>query len=278
MKWIDLRQKINKLLKDPKSEFGKFEFNEALSLLIRERFMARAAQSTAKDSIILKGGMLLTLVYTKGARYTGDIDFHLKNAYELKDYQKAVDAILAVQLSDGFKYSRNKGEILSNKNREYDGAQFNIECTIDGKSRLKFVLDIGVGDAVDPVPGKLPTLADFEVSSIEICIYPPETIAAEKFHAAISFGARNTRLKDFYDLYVLREKVLPEKFLSAAKKTFKRRKTEFPTKLKTEAATIERMQILWTEFLGSRQYKIIQKVPKNFKTVLSAIKIHYEVW
>jgi len=80
MKWTELRQKINKVLKDPKSGFGKFEFNEVLSLLIRERFMARAAQSTAKDSIILKGGMLLILVYTKGVRYTWDIDFHLKNA------------------------------------------------------------------------------------------------------------------------------------------------------------------------------------------------------
>jgi len=51
--------------------------------------------------------------------------------------------------------------------------------------------------------------------------------------------------------YMLREKILPEKFLSAAKKTFKRRKTEFLVKLKNEAVTIEWMQILWTEFLRS---------------------------
>jgi hypothetical protein len=275
MKWLELRENIQALLKNPKSGFGKFDFNEALSLLIRERFMARAAHSSVKDSIILKGGLLLTMVYTKSARYTGDADIGLKNAHDLTDFQNAVDAILAVDLNDGFSYARNNGEILSNQKREYDGAQFNIECSIDSKPRLKFTLDIGVGDAVKPSKGKLPTLTEFEVSSLEMHVYPPETIAAEKFHAAVTFGARNTRFKDFYDLFVLREHVTAADFAKSATQTFKRRKTTFPGQLPAEKAVLDRMQKDWEVFLNSKQYKVIKKVPKNFRKILIAIEKHY---
>ena len=274
MTWKELTGKIQELIETPKSEFEKYDSNEVLSLLIRERFIARAAQSTFKDSIILKGGLLLTLVYTKSARYTGDADIGLKNARVLADYKKAVDAVLAVDLKDDFSFSRNEGELLSNEEREYDGAQFNIACTFDGKQRTIFILDIGVGDAVDPVAGKLPTLTVFETTSIEMKVYPPETIAAEKYHAVVNFGARNTRLKDFYDLFMLRDHVVKDKFKEAVKLTFERRKTELSSIL--PELPKEDMQLRWERFLASRQYRIIKKVPQDFQKVLSAIREFYD--
>ena len=58
MKWEALRERIQKAISDSKSEFHGYTFNEALSILVRERFMARAAHSTVSDMVILKGGLL----------------------------------------------------------------------------------------------------------------------------------------------------------------------------------------------------------------------------
>ncbi len=108
-------------------------------------------------------------------------------------YQQAIDSVLAVDLKDGFSFKRNKGEILSNEIRKYDGAQFTIICDFAAKQQNRFNLDIGVGDIVTPTKAKLPTLKDFEASSVELLVYPPETIAAEKLHAIINHGIKNSR-------------------------------------------------------------------------------------
>ena len=273
MKWLELRAKIRQLIKNPDSGFNGFDFNETLSLLIRERFIARAAQSTFRNSIVLKGGLLLTMVYAKSTRYTGDADIGLKNVHNLADYQKAIDAITAVDLEDGFSFSRNEGEILTNSQREYDGAQFNIACRFSDGQHHRFILDIGVGDAVEPIIGKLPTLEDFAPTSVEMKVYPPETIAAEKWHAIVNIGSRNTRLKDFYDLFMLREHVDKKKFEEARKRTFKRRQTPLPEGLPVLPMDI--MQSRWELFLKSKQYRIIKEPPKDFKTAYEAIEKFY---
>src|ERR1017187_8637659 len=112
MNWEALKHRIQKAIADPNSEFHGYNFNEALSILVRERFMARAAHSTVRDMVILKGGLLLTALYTKQSRFTIDADLTARSATDLTSYQKIVDAIIAIDLKDGFKFSRNKGEFL----------------------------------------------------------------------------------------------------------------------------------------------------------------------
>ena len=275
MKWIEIKNRIQKLTNDANSEFYKYTFNEALSILVRERFIARVALSTFKDSIILKGGLLLTMVYTKSARYTGDADIGLPHAYALKDYQQAIDSVLAVDLKDGFSFKRNKGEILSNEIRKYDGAQFTIICDFAAKQQNRFNLDIGVGDIVTPTKAKLPTLKDFEASSVELLVYPPETIAAEKLHAIINHGIKNSRFKDFYDLYVLRDYVDKKKFMAAVKLTFAQRKMPYPGKLPEMPEEITELQPKWTSFLKSKRYRILKTVPKDLREIMEAIREFY---
>jgi predicted nucleotidyltransferase component of viral defense system len=273
MKWNELKKQIQSVIADPKSEFANYDFDETLSLLIRERFMARVPYSDFNDSIILKGGLLLTMLYTKSTRYTGDADISLRNAYELADYQEAIDSILSVDLNDSFSFSRNTGEILSSAMREYDGAAFAITCLFDGKQRTRFILDIGVGDAVKPVDAKLPTLTDFEASSVQMKIYPPETIAAEKWHAIVVLGTKNTRLKDFYDLFMLRDHVDKKKFTEARKQTFERRKTILAESL--PPLPMDKMQSRWELFLKAKQYRIIKEAPKDFEVIYEALEKFY---
>ncbi|OFZ13971.1 MAG: hypothetical protein A2Z20_10065 [Bdellovibrionales bacterium RBG_16_40_8] len=276
MKWQAIKQRIKKLIEDKESGFHKFNFNEVLSILVRERLVARASQSSIRDSIILKGGLLLTLNYTKQTRFTNDMDINLKVANDLASFQNAVDKITTVDLEDGFYFNRNAGEILNNEDREYDGASFKIKCTFSEEDKdMIFDLDIGVGDAVDAVLGRLPTFKEFDVTSLELAIYPAEAIAAEKIQTCIARGNENSRMKDYYDLYNLRDIVDIKKFHVAAFKTFKNRSTSYPCQLPESADDLNLLQPRWNHFLNSKQYRIIQAAPKNLSEIMNAIREFY---
>ena len=275
MKWQVLKDRVQKAIKNPESPFHGYMFNEALSLLVRERFIARAAHSKSRDALVFKGGLLLTLVYIPQARYTKDADLNVIGASDLNTLQRAVDEILAIELDDGFSFLRNAGAIMSNETREYDGAQFQITAKFGTTQKQQFILDLAVGDAVIPVKGKLPTLAELSASSLEMQIYPPETIAAEKIQACVQLGVDNSRMKDYYDLYFLRKIVDLEKFKPAAQETFKRRKTPFPGSLPEDQIAGSLLQIRWENFLKSAQIRVFRSVPNDLGQVMTEIREYY---
>jgi hypothetical protein len=91
-------------------------------------------------------------------------------------------------------------------------------------------VDVGFGDVVTPPPFEieLPTLLEFPAPRLQA--YPPETVVAEKFEAMISLGIANSRMKDFYDLWVISRSFRFEGDMlrQAIESTFRRRKTELP--------------------------------------------------
>ncbi len=273
MKWDALKSRIQKAIDDPASDFHGYLFNEALSILVRERFMARAASSPAKDFLILKGGLLLTCVYTKQSRFTIDADITIKSSTGLNSLQQSVDSICLIELHDGFSFSHNNGIIMDADSRLYDGAQFQIFAKFGTNQKLTFTLDFGVGDIVEPLMQKLPVIPETSFASIQMLVYPPETIAAEKLQSCIEKADQNSRMKDYYDLYLLREIVDISKFNIAAKKTFTLRGTIFPGKLPEDNAPT--MQRLWGNFLNSKQQRVIKIVPKELIEIMIAIREFY---
>jgi len=99
-----------------------------------------------------------------------------------------------------------------------------------GNARIPLQVDVGFGDVITPGPVKLeyPTLLDFPAPKLRA--YPRETMVAEKFHALVKLGVTNSRMKDFYDLWILaREFQFDGRLLSQAiEATFRRQKTELP--------------------------------------------------
>ena len=124
-----------------------------------------------------------------------------------------------------------------------------------GKARLRVQLDVGVGDAVTPEPEWLeyPALLDFPRPRLRA--YRPETTIAEKLHAMVILGEANSRMRDFFDIFVLAERrsfeggVLAE----AVSATFRRRRTEIPeappVALTREFAALRTKQMQWQGFL-----------------------------
>lgn len=275
MKWSVMRARLQKATKSNHSPFKGYSLSEAYSLLVRERFIIRAAQSKANNAFIFKGGLLLTMIYTKRSRYTRDADVTILAPNNLPSLRKTIDSIIKTDLKDGFKFSRNQGHIISNDMREYDGAQFTITGKLDGTRPIKFTLDVGVGDAVVPILSTLPTLEELNTTALEVLVYPSETIAAEKLHACVYHGADNTRMKDYFDLYQLREIVDIKKFDIAARATFKRRKEPYPCTLPEDEITTSPLQDRWERFLKSQKERIFRQVPSELVQVMRAIREFY---
>jgi hypothetical protein len=112
----------------------------------------------------------------------------------------------------------------------YSGLRLKTYATVDG-ARVRVVIDIGYGDATEPGLNdiELPVLLDQPAPNLRA--YPYETVIAEKFQAMVALGLANSRLKDFYDIWILAQTCdfKDGRLAQAIAATFARRKTEIPT-------------------------------------------------
>jgi hypothetical protein len=147
-----------------------------------------------------------------------------------------------------------KGSVIR-KEAGYGGVRIDLHATLDG-ARLVLQVDIGFGDAVWPEPEPIAypvLLADLPAPQLRA--YPKHSVVAEKFHALCVLGMVNSRLKDYFDLWVL----LGDASLDAAQlrqavqATFDRRQTPLPNArpagLSAAFATDAHKQAQWKAFL-----------------------------
>jgi hypothetical protein len=115
---------------------------------------------------------------------------------------------------------------------EYGGSRLRTTAALAG-ARIPITIDIGFGDAVEPgiEDIDLPVLLD--MPSPHLRAYPPETVIAEKFHAMVALGRANSRMKDYYDVWMLTSafELDPERLRPAIVATFARRSTAIPTEV-----------------------------------------------
>ena len=193
--------KLNSLIKK------KAQGSNDLSLHLHQMFffehvLMRIEKSKYKDNIILKGGVLVSSILGCDMRTTKDIDATLKGLpLNENSIKKIFENILSINIDDGCKF-----QIVSIKDirleDEYSGYRINVLGTFD---RLKnyFFIEISTGDTITPREIKYKYNSIFEDKQINIMAYTVETILAEKLHAIISKNISTTRLKDYYDVYVL---------------------------------------------------------------------------
>jgi predicted nucleotidyltransferase component of viral defense system len=181
-------------------------FEEILVLYGLERFLYRLSQSAHKDQFILKGGLLIYGMELSEARPTRDIDLLGLTQNNIEAVSETIQEIGKIDFNDGMKYDfgQLKHETMA-PDSEYPGIRLKFLGKL-GKTRIPMQLDIGFGDAV--VPGArdmvFPTLLGMKAPTI--LAYAIETIIAEKFEAALDLADLNSRMKDFYDLWVLSQK------------------------------------------------------------------------
>lgn len=214
------------------------ERNMDYQLLLRryglERFLYRLSQSGYKDTFILKGALLFLVWDELTSRPTRDADLLGKGDNSLVHLKKVFQEICRVEVPDDgvVFHSDTIDAALIKEDQEYEGVRITFAGQLT-EAKIPIQVDIGFGDAVSPAPKEIefPTLLDFNAPVIQA--YPRETVIAEKFQAMVHLGFTNSRMKDFYDIWIMSERFsFDGKLLAESmRKTFDRRKTAIPSEM-----------------------------------------------
>jgi len=266
-----VRQKIlNKARRE------NIRFSALLQYYAMERFLYRLAISEHSNKFILKGALLLRAWGLEKYRPTMDIDLlGLSTNNAEKIIMQIADICSQSVLDDGLSFDINsvKSEQIT-EGADYIGSRILFSGKLD-TIKIKMQIDIGFGDSVFPKPIQcsLPEVIDFP--SADLMCYQPETTIAEKFNAMIKLDMANSRMKDFYDIWlIMRELNIDKKALvRAVRETFDQRNTIIPPLKEIVAFTPlfyndKNKNIQWKAFLRK---KLIAQTEITLKEVCNEI-------
>lgn len=169
-----------------------------------ERFLERISLSEYKDRFILKGGMLVAAMVGLDARATMDLDATIKGTnVSVTDIETIISRIISIPIDDGVSFRIKRiSEIM--EEADYPGVRVSMETKFDGViTPLK--IDISTGDVITPREIRYSFNLMLEDRTIEVWAYNLETVFAEKLETIISRNIANTRMRDFYDIYILQK-------------------------------------------------------------------------
>ena len=245
-----IRQRLLNLARERGEDFQQLLVSYAL-----ERLLYRLAQSRHRDRFVLKGALLFRLWFDLTQRPTRDADFLGFGNAEPEEFAAIFREIAGMEMTgdDGLILDADSVRVVDiRKEAGYPGVRVNMAATLD-KARIPVQCDIGFGDAVTPAPLQqtYPTLLDMPAPVL--AVYPLETVVAEKLEAIVKLAGFNSRVKDYFDLWVLmRYENLDRVLLPAAiRATFARRKTSVPLTLPVGLAPTfaAEKQVMWQAFL-----------------------------
>ncbi|MFA6302800.1 MAG: nucleotidyl transferase AbiEii/AbiGii toxin family protein [Legionella sp.] len=231
-------------------------FNAVLTRFGLERFLYRIGESEYSNQFFLKGALLFNLWYDMPHRPTKDIDLLGFGDNDLEYIKQKFRVICTISVNDGISFDPESMTVDTiKKEGGYTGARVELFGEL-AKAQVKIQIDIGYGDAVTPGPidANYPVLIS-DLPTPKIRTYPVYTVIAEKLHAIALLGMTNSRLKDYWDLYVLLsyEQLDTQILAQAIQATFNRRDMTVPKTLPIgltdEFANDISRQSMWNAFL-----------------------------
>ena len=198
-----------------------------------ERLLYRLGRSRHRERFILKGATLFAMWGTT-YRPTRDIDFTGYGSSEARDVIDAFREICEAPDEVGalvFDTESITAESIRDGS-EYDGLRLKIRAHLGG-SAITIQVDVGFGNAIVPGPEEREYRTILGDPVPRILAYPPESVVAEKLHAMVILGERNSRYKDFYDIHALATAFPFERstLAAAVEATFARRVTPIPSEV-----------------------------------------------
>lgn len=201
---------------------------DLLQMYFFERLLYRISVSKYKYNFILKGGLLLSIMIGDTRRTTQDMDMMIKNiCLEKEIIIKIIKEIINLEVNDGIIFTFSKVQDIRLLDK-YNGYKISL---IGKKEKICVVLhiDITTGDPIVPKELLLSYTSLFDEVNIEILAFSKETIIAEKFETFLDSNVNNTRMKDYYDMYVLlklyKHEINANNLFLAIKETCLRRNT-----------------------------------------------------
>ena len=256
---------------------NKYNMNyyEALQRFMLERVLERISVSKYQDNFILKGGLLLAIMFGIENRTTKDMDTTIKGIDISKNkIVKILNEILSIDLKDGTKFDIVNVTDIRQED-EYGGNKYHITGRINN-TKVNLEIDISTGDKVTPKELKFKYPLLFENRSILINSYNIETILAEKIETVLGRGKYNSRMKDYYDIYLFLTKLKNDIDINILKEainsTFtKRNSFEYLKDYDVIIDSIinnERIEKLWSIY--SNKYKYAKCI--NINEILNLLK------
>lgn len=224
---------LERLLMYSKKE--KLSYQQVLQNYLMERFLYRVSQSKYQEKFILKGALLLKVWQGQISRPTKDIDLLGKVENSLDNLARVIKECLSIEIKDGISFhldSIKTKEIV--KDGRYQGVRISVMANI-GSAELSLQVDCGFGDVIVPKANwiEYPELLNY--GQPKLLGYSVESVLAEKFHAMVDLDLANSRIKDFYDIWLLsrNNRFSGEGLSKAIKATFANRSTKIPTEIPT---------------------------------------------
>lgn len=257
------------------------DFGLMLTRFALERLLYRLSISRYRDQFLLKGALLFDLWFDEPHRPTRDADFLGYGSADPESLANIFREISAIKVEDGIVFDPGSLEAREiRKEANYAGVRITLVGTLDG-ARCPVQADIGFGDAVTPAPEETtyPVLLN-DLPTPRLRAYPRYTVVAEKLEAITSLGMANSRMKDFFDLWVLtRHSDLHTEILRrAVTATFERRGTPLPTSetvgLSDEFAADETKRTQWRAFIARNKLtapdlrEVVQHLRQYFQSTV----------
>lgn len=198
-----------------------------------ERLLHRLSLSPHRERFVLKGAMLLTTWFDEPHRATRDVDLLGFGDPAHEALLRTFREVMAIEADDGVVFDLEALAIEAIREEvEYGGSRLRTTAALAG-ARIPITVDIGFGDAVEPGVEDIDLPVLLDMPSPHLRAYPPETVIAEKFHAMVILGRANSRMKDYYDVWMLTSAVEldPERLHRAIVATFARRNTAIPAEV-----------------------------------------------
>ena len=169
---------------------------------VMERFLERLSLSQYRNNLILKGGTLVAAMVGLDNRSTLDVDTTLKNLpLNEESAKKIVEEITIIRIDDGMTFEiKSVAPIMDEA--DYPGIRIMLDTTLE-TMHTPLKIDFSTGDVITPREVSYSFRLLFEERTISILAYNLETVLAEKIETLLARGTANTRMRDFYDIYVL---------------------------------------------------------------------------
>lgn len=262
-----------------KAKVSSRPFNELLQHFAIERFIYRLSKSPNADRFILKGALMLWVWRAPVSRPTMDIDLlgRIDNSIEVI-VSAMKDACRMDVGTDGMSYhAETVTAARITEDAEYQGVRVHIQGSL-GNARVSLQIDIGFGDVIVPGPSRVafPVLLDF--SRPELNGYSKESTIAEKFQAMVKLGILNSRMKDFYDIWILCRTFdfSGELLAEAVEKTFENRNTPVtgdPKVFDPLFAQDRSNKVQWQGFIRKAK---LANAPEAFEDAVAVVKMLLE--
>ena len=261
-----------RLLNVAKANYLTFE--SVLRRYFQERLLYRLSVSEYGDYFILKGGVLFLTIRAPFGRPTKDIDFLSETENGPERLRQIFSEVVAISGEDTVRFDPNSIYVETiQETAEQTGIRIKLTAYL-GRTRDTIQIDIGFGDVVYPRALKMsfPTLLDDRIPLIKV--YSNESIIAEKLETMAKLSFANSRMKDFYDVWLLAKEFDFEggKLCTAARRTFGARGRE--TKEAEEVmgrnfADDPANNKMWKAFLSRSR---IENTPSEFAIVMETIR------